>query len=448
MNGFPKGFVWGAACASYQCEGAWDEDGKGRSIWDDYCHDAGRGHVRNDDTGDVACESYHRCAEDIALMKRIGLMAYRFSISWPRVLPEGTGRVNPAGLDYYDRLVDTLLENGIEPWVTLYHWDLPSALQEKGGWMNRATIDAFRDYSALLANRLNGRVKHFMTVNEPQCIVLLGHGNGTHAPGLKLTNGELIACFHHLALAHGAASQAIRENSASPVEIGTVPTGRLCYPEKDTPAGREAARKASFKLSDEDWMFTFNVAMDPIMFRRYPDDAPDFIREFAAAVPSSDWALMEKPDFLGVNIYNGKCVDEKGRRVRHAGEPLTACKWPVSPEVMHFGMVNLYQRYGLPIVIAENGQSCNDRVFLDGRVHDPDRIDFLHRYLCALNKAMDEGVPVQGYFHWSLLDNFEWAQGYDDRFGLVYVDYPSQRRILKDSAEWYAEVIRTNGRIL
>jgi beta-galactosidase len=448
MSAFPRGFTWGVACAAYQCEGAWDEDGKGRSIWDDFCHDTGKGHAKNDDHGDIACDSYHRYSDDISLMKRIGVQAYRFSICWPRVMPEGAGRINQAGLDYYDRLIDTLLKNGIEPWVTLYHWDLPSALQEKGGWTNRATVDAFREYAQVIGKRFNGKIKNYITVNEPQCVVKLGYATGEHAPGLRVSGGELAACYHHLALAHGVGAKALRESSGGPLNIGVAVCGHLQYPETDSPAGRDAAYKASFRLDNDDWIFSFNIFMDPVMFHRYPDDAPQFVKEFASGIPESEWDMIEKPDFLGVNVYNGIMIDADEKPVRRPGKPLTAFKWAVSPEVMHYGVLNLYKRYGLPICITENGQSGNDRVFLDGKVHDPDRIDFLHRYLAELKKAMDEGVPVTGYMHWSLLDNFEWAQGYDERFGLVYVDYATQRRILKDSAFWYAKVIKTNGKML
>lgn len=447
MKGFPKGFLWGAACASYQCEGAWDADGKGPSIWDDFCHDTG--HVRNDDTGDIACDFYHRYEEDIVLMKQIGIKVYRFSVSWPRVMPDGTGRLNEAGLQYYDRVIDTLLLQGIEPWVTLYHWDLPSALQAKGGWLNRDTVDAFGAYAAVIAKRFDGRVKTYMTINEPQCVVGLGYGSGEHAPGLLLSNAEQALCMHHLVLAHGVAAKALRENSSSPVRIGASSCGRLCYPLEDSPAAREAAYKASFHLTEDDWTFAFNSFMDALMFHRYADDAPAFLKEFESTVQQSDWELMERPDFLGVNVYHGTGVDLDGRQVKwQPGYPLTATKWPVAPEVMHFGIINLYKRYGLPIYITENGQSCNDRIFMDGKVHDPDRIDYMHRYLLELKKAVDEGVPVLGYLHWSFLDNFEWAGGYDERFGMVYVDYPTQKRILKDSAFWYADVIAGNGAML
>jgi len=443
---FPKDFLWGAACAAYQCEGAWDADGKGPSVWDDFCHDTGKGHVVNDDTGDTACDSYHRYAGDIALMKRCGIQAYRFSVSWPRVIPDGVGEANEAGLAYYDRLIDALLEAGIEPWVTLYHWDLPSALQAEGGWLNRGTVDAFGAYAAVLARRFDGRVRTYITVNEPQCAAGLGYGSGEHAPGLKLSAPEVAKCMHHLVLAHGVAASALRKNSSVPLKIGPSPCGRLCYPAADTPESREAAYDASFRLYENDWTFTFNIYMDAVMFHTYGDGAPAFLKEFERTVPQSDWDLVERPDFFGVNVYSGTPVDANGAYVKpRPGVPLTATKWRVTPEVMHYGPLNLYRRYGLPMYITENGQSCNDRVFLDGKVHDPDRIDFLHRYLLELRKGIDEGVPMRGYLQWSFLDNFEWARGYDERFGCVYVDFETQERILKDSAFWYADVIKSNG---
>jgi beta-glucosidase len=240
--------------------------------------------VKNDDNGDTACDSYRRYSEDIALKKQIGLQAYRFSINWPRVMPEGVGPANQAGLDHYDRLIDALLEAGIEPWVTLYHWDLPSALQEKGGWLSRATVDAFREFAAVIGKRFSGRVKYYTTINEPQCVALLGHGTGEHAPGLRVLDEELAVCIHHLALAHGAGARALRESSSVPVQVGAAVCGRLCYPETDSPAGRDAAYAASFRLQDDDWLFTFNIYMDPLMFHRYPDDAPRFVKEFEAKV--------------------------------------------------------------------------------------------------------------------------------------------------------------------
>ncbi len=447
MSAFPKGFIWGAACAAYQCEGAWDADGKGPSIWDDFAHETGRGHVRNDENGDVACDVYHRYESDIALMRELGYRVYRFSVNWPRVLPAGTGAVNEAGLAFYDRLVDALLAAGIEPWVTLYHWELPSALERAGGWLSRATVDAFEQYAELMARRFGDRVKRYMTVNEPQCAVGLGYGNGMHAPGKQLPEEDLIRCMHHFALAHSAAQRAIKRVSPQAL-VGAAPCGRLCYPLVDTEKGREAAYNASFDLSGKlgPWTFTFNIFLDSVILRRYDESATPEMRAFAAGLPGSEWALMERPDFIGVNVYHGQAVDENGEPAgRYPGFPQTAVKWPVAPEVMRYGMINLHKRYGLPLCITENGQACNDRIFLDGKVHDPDRIDYMHRYLLELKKSIDEGTPVFGYLHWSFLDNFEWADGFDERFGLVFVDYRDQRRIPKDSALWYRDVIRKNG---
>ena len=449
MKQFPKDFLWGVACASYQCEGAWDEDGKGLSIWDEFCHDPGAENIKNRDTGDVACDSYHRFREDIALMKEHGIRAYRFSVSWPRVIPDGDGAVNEAGLRFYDELVDELLLKGIEPLPTLYHWDLPAALQDKGGWLNRDIVAAFGRYAEIVASHFKGRIRRFMTINEAQCVTILGYGSGIHAPGWKLGEEKIARVFHILALSHSEAQRRIKAVCGADTPVGVVPCGRLCYPAEDTPENREAAYRATFDLNHEGWGFTFNILLDSLILRRYDESAPAAVRRFAATIPAGDWEKMETQDFIGVNVYNGQAVDAEGKPVPHVpGFPLTACKWPVTPEVMHYGPLNLYRRYGLPLVITENGQSCNDRVFMDGQVHDPDRIDFLHRYLLELHKAVEEGVPLKGYLQWSFLDNFEWSQGYDERFGIVYVDYATLRRIPKDSARWYRGVIESNGAVL
>ncbi len=446
MSGFPKDFIWGAACASYQCEGGWDADGKGANIWDDFCHEIEGHHIFDGTSGDTACDSYHRFREDVALMKAHNIRAYRFSVSWARVIPQGTGPVNEAGLAYYDALIDELLANGIEPMVTLYHWDLPSALQDRGGWLNREIVDAFANYAELLAKRFKGRVTKFMTINEPQCIAQLGYGSGEHAPGLKLGEEKVAQVFHHLCLAHSAAYRAIKAACGKDVQVGAVSCGRLCYPQKDTPENREAAYRASFQLMEKNWAFTFSIFLDPLCLRRYDESAPEAVRRFAATIDPADWDLMEKPDFIGINVYQGYMVDESGAPVElYPGFPRTAIKWAVTPKVMHYGPLNVIRRYGLPVYISENGVSCNDRVHLDGKVHDPNRIDFLHRYLLELRKAVDEGADVRGYLHWSFLDNFEWSQGYTERFGLVYVDYRTCERVPKDSARWYAEVSANNG---
>ncbi len=444
MNAYPKDFLWGVACASYQCEGGWDADGKGMNIWDEFCHDE-KARVKNGDTGDVACDSYHRFREDVALMKQHNIQAYRFSVSWARVIPNGVGPVNPAGLKFYSDLVDELIASGIEPLVTLYHWDLPSALQDKGGWLNKDIVEAFGNYARVMAQCFGSRVKTYMTINEPQCVAALGYSVGVHAPGWKLSDEKVAQVYHNLCLSHSEAQRQIKAVCGPDVQVGMATCGRLCYPKNDTPAGREAAYKATFDLS-EGWMFTVNIFLDSLILKRYDDSAPAAVKRFAATIPASDWEKMEAPDFIGINVYNGDEVDDDGRYIQpYTGAPRTACKWKVTPEIMHFGPMNVYRRYGRPIYITEDGQSCNDRVFLDGMVHDPERIDFLHRYLRELKKAIDEGTPVKGYMQWSFLDNFEWAEGYMERFGIIYVDYRTQQRIPKDSARWYAQVIATNG---
>lgn len=446
MSKFPKNFLWGVACASYQCEGAWDTDGKGRNIWDDYCHDTTHQNIKDGDTGDVACDSYHRFREDVALMKAHNVQVYRFSISWARVIPDGDGDVKEKGLQYYDDLVEELLANGIEPWITLYHWDLPSALQDKGGWLNRDIVKTFGRYTRVIAERFKGRVTHFMTINEPQCVAQCGYLNGNHAPGWKLSWEMVAQVYHHICLAHSEAQRVLKEVCGPDTLVGAVPCGSLAYPEVDTPEGREASYHASWDLS-HGW--NFNIFLDPLILHRYDDSANDSIKRFAKTIDPKDWDLMEKPDFLGLNIYNGFAVNEKGEPVKRApGAPVTACKWPVTPEVMRYGPQHIFRRYGIPMYITENGLSCNDKVYLDGKVHDPERIDFLNRYLLELSKGIEDGAPVGGYLQWSFLDNFEWGQGYSERFGLIYVDYTTCERIPKDSAAWYAKVIESNGEIL
>lgn len=446
MSQFPKDFKWGVACASYQCEGAWNEDGKGPNIWDDYSHALNANNVKNGDTGDVACDVYHRFREDIALMKAHNVQVYRFSISWARVIPDGEGEVNEKGLQFYDDMVEELLANGIEPWITLYHWDLPSALQSKGGWLNRDMAKIFGHYARIIGERFKGRVKYFMTLNEPQCIAQCGYLNGNHAPGWKLGWEKTAQVYHVLCLAHSEAQRVLKEVCGPDVMVGVVSCGALGYPIEDTPECRDAAYHASWDLNIG---WNFNIFMDSLILHRYDDSANEEIKRFAETIPESDWDMMETPDFIGLNIYNGFAVDKTGKTVKRApGAPVTACKWPVTPEVLRYGPQNIYRRYGLPMYITENGLSCNDKIYLDGKVHDPDRIDFLTRYLQELRKGIAEGAPVGGYLQWSFLDNFEWGEGYNERFGLIYVDYETCERTPKDSAAWYARVIESNGEIL
>ncbi len=443
MSRFPENFKWGVACASYQCEGAWDADGKGPNIWDDFCHDISKEYVKNRDTGDVACDSYHRFREDIALMKAHNVQVYRFSISWARVMPTGEGEVNEKGLQFYDELVEELLANGIEPWMTLYHWDLPSALQNKGGWLNRDIVKAFGNYAELIAKRFKGRVTNFMTINEPQCIAQCGYMYGNHAPGYQLGEEKVALVYHNINLAHSEAQRRIKAVCGESTRVGIVPCGTLAFPEKNTPENIEASYHASFDLR-VGW--NFNSFLDPLILHRYDDSASESVKRFAASIDPADWDLMETPDFLGLNIYQGMMVNEKGERVApYPGHPITALKWLVTPEVMRYGPQHIYRRYGLPMYITENGLSCHDTKSLDGKVHDPNRQDYMHRYLKAYKRAAEDGVDAIGYFAWSLMDNFEWAYGYTERFGMVYVDYTTQERIVTDSFDWYKTVMEQNG---
>lgn len=441
MTPFPKDFIWGAACAAYQCEGAWNEDGKGRNIWDDFCHETNG--VKNHDNGDIACDSYHRYQEDIALMSQYNIKAFRFSISWARVIPNGDGEINEKGLLFYDNYINALIANGIEPMITLYHWDLPSALQDKGGWLNRDTVDAFSRYATIIAQRFRGRVKWFITLNEPQCIAQCGYQSGVHAPGWKLSWAQVAKVYHHLCLAHSAGQRAIKSVCGEKAKVGVAVCGNMFYPNVDTPSGRDAAYQATFDLNNG---FNLNIFLDSLIYKRYDDSAFPNLCKFAATIDPSDWALMESPEFIGVNIYQGNEVDENGVSVsRYPGFPRTAMDWGITPEIMRYGPAHLYKRYGLPILITENGIANHDVISRDQLVHDPQRIHFLGMYLSELNKCIDDGVPVIGYLHWSFLDNFEWSDGFARRFGLIYVDYRTCQRTPKDSASWYRDIITSNG---
>ena len=452
QSAFPREFVWGAATASYQVEGAAAEDGRGPSVWDVFCRRPGA--VFEGHSGDVACDQYHRYPEDVALMRGLGIHAYRFSVSWSRVLPDGVGAVNSAGLAYYDRLTDALLEAGIQPFCTLFHWDLPQALQRRGGFCNRAMADWFGDYAALLGRSLGDRIKLWVTQNEPQCYI--GHGlvSGVHAPGLKLDPSETAAAAHNSMRAHGRAVQALR-GTVKDARVGYVLAVQSTRPERaHEPEDVQAARTAMFAVSD---FSHFNNAwwMDPVLRGSYPEDGLELFGKAMPTFPSSDLELMKQPlDFLGLNIYVARTI-----RAGAGGAPLqlpvppgyprSGVAWqPITPDAMYWGPRFIHERYGLPAWITEHGLSTRDQVFLDGKVHDPHRIDLMHRSLLELRRAMHEGVPVLGYMAWSMLDNFEWHEGYKQRFGLVYVDYQSQRRIPKDSYHWYRQVIASGGESL
>ena len=445
---FPKDFTWGVAAASYQVEGAANDDGRGPSVWDMLCRKGGT--IWNNQSGDAACDHYHRYKEDVALMKSLGIMAYRLSIAWPRVLPDGTGRVNPKGLEFYDRLVDELLVAGITPWITLFHWDYPYELYCRGGWLNPDSPDWFAEYAKIVVEKLSDRVRHWMTLNEPQCFIGLGHQDGTHAPGDKLGFAQVLRAGHNALLAHGKAVQTIRAASRTKPIVGYAPVGMVSAPASEIAADLAAARNAMFSLTAKNcWNNTW--WMDPVFLGRYPDDGQKLYAAEMPPVRDADMATICQPlDFFGVNVYGGQVIragsDGRPEPVPvPTGHPITAFGWNVVPESLRWGPRFFQERYKLPIVITENGMANVDWPALDGKVHDPQRIDFLHRYLLQLRRAIADGVDARGYFQWSIMDNFEWAEGYKQRFGLVYVDDPTQRRVVKDSGFWYKDVIATNG---
>lgn len=448
--GFAKDFVWGAATSSYQIEGTGRDSGKGQNIWDVFTKEPGR--VYEGHTGDIACDYYHRFREDVAYMKELGLKGYRFSIDWSRVLPEGTGKVNEKGIDFYNALIDELLEQGIEPYITLYHWELPYEIYKRGGWMNPEIVEWFGQYARLVAERFSDRVKYFFTLNEPQCFVGLGFLQGCHAPGVKAPLRDTFEMAHNALKAHGRAVQMLRAYGKQNVQIGYAPTSGMCYPEKETPKDIEAARKALFALPDDLSNWTWNVSWwsDPVILGKYPEEGMKKYEKYLPVITDEDMKLISQPiDFYGQNIYNGRCIrmgtDGRPEEVRRpAGFPKTATNWPVTPEALYWGPKFLYERYRKPIYITENGMACHDTVSQDGKVHDPNRIDFLARYLKNLKRAAEE-IDIRGYFQWSLMDNFEWDKGYAERFGIIYVDFETQERIWKDSAYWYRDLIRRNG---
>ncbi|WP_200215725.1 GH1 family beta-glucosidase [Micromonospora coerulea] len=448
IDTLPPTFRWGVATSSYQIEGAVAEDGRTPSIWDTFCRVPGA--VANGDHGDVACDHYHRMPQDVALIADLGLDTYRFSVAWPRVQPGGRGPANPAGLAFYDRLVDELLGRGVDPWVTLYHWDLPQELEDAGGWPVRDTAYRFADYAELVFDALGDRVKTWTTLNEPWCSAMLGYAYGAHAPGRR-NLGDGIAAAHHLLLGHGLAVQRLRAAASGPVDLGITVNLATADPATDSPADRDAARAAD-GLGNR-------LYLDPLIHGRYPEDVvADLAREgVRIPVEDGDLAVISTPfDVLGVNFYFGQVfsgLDERGRdrdddgrpvqRVVRRELPRTAMDWEIVPESFTELLVRLSQDYpGVPMVITENGAAFDDRPDADGFVADDDRVAYLAEHLRAVARARLAGADVRGYFAWSLLDNFEWAYGYDKRFGIVRVDYDTQRRTPKRSALWYRDTVR------
>jgi beta-glucosidase len=450
---FPAGFVWGAATAAYQIEGAVLDGGRGRSIWDTFSHTPGRTH--NGDTGDVACDHYHRYPEDVALMGRLGVRAYRFSVAWPRIQPDGAGPANPAGLDFYDRLVDELIGHGIDPIVTLYHWDLPQALEDRGGWGSRETAHRFARYAELVHARVGDRVRTWITLNEPWCAAFLGYAAGVHAPG-RTDPAAAFAAAHHLLLGHGEAVPALRAAGAETL-------GLTLNPAAVRPADPDAQGDlAAVRLIDG---LQNRIFLDPVFGRGYPADVLAVARRFGPLdwLRDGDEQTIAAPlDLLGINYYFPAVVQARpGERepaaapypgseeigfVRPPG-PVTEMGWVIEPAGLTWLLERLARDYpAVPILITENGAAFDDR--LDGavaRVPDPRRVAYLDGHLRAVHAAIARGVDVRGYLVWSLLDNFEWAEGYRKRFGVIYVDYSSQARVPKDSAWWYRDVIARGG---
>lgn len=450
---FPHDFVWGVAASSYQIEGAAYEGLKGPSVWDEFCKKEGA--VANNDTGDVACDHFHRYEEDVSIMSELEYPVYRLSINWPRVLPAGTGSVYADGLDFYDRLVDALLAKNITPYITLFHWEYPQALLEKGGWLNPDSPKWFAEYTRVVVDKLSDRVQNWITLNEPQCFILLGHLYGEHAPGLKMPVKDILAMAHHTFLAHGESVKVIRSCAKTRPHVGLAMVGTTFLPHTQSPDDIEAARQAIFGFNGRSHgMWSAGLWFDPMLFGHYPDAYYSTYQDLVPKIGSDDFQTMAQPiDFLGLNIYNSSQVqrgsDGKPEIVPYkAGMPRTNIGWDVTPQSLYWGPRFYYERYKLPIYITENGLANQDWVSLDGKVHDPQRIDFLQRYLLELNRVIGDGVDVRGYFQWSIFDNFEWAKGYDKRFGLVYVDFETLKRTIKDSARWYSNIIRTNGKAL
>ena len=448
---FPDGFLWGAATAAYQIEGAPDADGKGPSIWDTFSHTPGK--VFHGDTGDVACDSYQRYPEDIALLQRLGVGAYRISLSWPRIQPDGRGAVNPKGIDYYNRLIDGLLEKGITPVITLYHWDLPQALQDKGGWATRDIAEIFADFAGRAGEAFGDRVHRWITVNEPWVVAHVGYRDGRHAPGIKDPK-QAVAANHHLLLAHGRAVTALRASSPSPAQVGI--TLNLAVVRPVSPAAADLAAELDARHN--------GVYLGPLLRGAYPERLTS---EFSPArvpglVHEGDFDLITAPiDFLGVNFYAPAYVgirpDGEPRHgeqligpdevlVQPEGMPITAMNWLVDSSAIYELMTRVRdETNGLPLYITENGSAWYDYVTQDGTVEDYERLQYLRDHLTALHEAIEHGVNLRGYFAWSLLDNFEWAEGYAKRFGLVFVDFGTQKRIVKRSGEFYAAVTRANA---
>ncbi|MEO8972603.1 MAG: GH1 family beta-glucosidase [Ktedonobacteraceae bacterium] len=443
MAQFPEQFRWGVATAAYQIEGAVREDGRGESIWDRFCHTPG--HIIHGETGDIACDHYHRYPQDIQLMQELGLRNYRFSIAWPRILPNGRGQVNAAGLDFYERLVDALLSAGIEPFVTLYHWDLPQALQDEvGGWGSRETSHAFANYADVVSRRLGDRVKYWITLNEPWVSSFVGNEMGVHAPGIQ-DSRTAWQVSHNLLLGHGLAVPILRANGTPDTRVGITLVLTPVEPATDSPEDQQLAVAADCKSNR--WF------LDPIFRGSYPQDVLDRLAQqnILPSIEAGDNAIIASPvDFLGLNYYYRTILHQKPDGNTEQAQPeaaeYTTMGWEVYPQGLHTLLSRMHNEYHVPaIYITENGTAFPDTLSANDQVHDPRRLNYLREHFLQAQQAISEGVPLLGYFVWSLMDNFEWAVGYEQRFGIVYTDYPTQRRIVKDSGHWYRKVITENA---
>ncbi|MDY5729921.1 MAG: GH1 family beta-glucosidase [Eubacteriales bacterium] len=451
---FKKDFLWGTATASFQIEGASKKDGRSQTVWDVFCNTPGK--VFDGHTGEEACDHYHRMEEDVAIMAKLGIPCYRFSLAWSRILPNGTGEVNQKGIDFYNRLIDCLLQHNIRPFITLFHWDLPWVLQAQGAWENSQSPYWFEEYTTVCAKAFGDRAKDFIPFNEPQCFIGLGNVSGEHAPGLRVPLESSIPMSHHVLKANGLAMNALRKY-VKDVRVSYAPCQNPCIPASNSQEDIEAARKAYFDIPEkaDNWAWNVTWWSDPVLLGKYPEKGLALYEQYLPKGWQEDMNVIhQKLDYYGQNIYQGRVI--KAANNAHGyedvmlpvGYPKTAIQWPITPDCLYWGPKYLYERYHTPILITENGLSCHDVISLDGKVHDPNREDYIHRYLLAMCKAANDGVDVAGYFYWSLLDNFEWSKGYSDRFGLVYVNYQTQERIIKDSAFWYQSVIASNGKTL
>jgi beta-glucosidase len=434
---FPSDFAWGVATASYQIEGATTEDGRSESIWDRFAATPGK--VRNGESGAIACDHYHRYRDDIALMRELGVRAYRFSVAWPRILPNGTGEVNEKGLDFYDRLVDELLDSNIEPFVTLYHWDLPQVLEDAGGWPERSLVDAFTEYTEVVARRLGDRVKNWITHNEPWVAAWIGYGWGQHAPG-RTSPKDALATAHHLLLSHGRAVDILR-SIVPDAEVGITLNLAPIFPQSDSEEDRAAA--AAVDGHNNRWF------LDPVFRGSYPDDMLETFANILPDIRDGDLEQISVPiDFLGINNYSRTVVsagaEGQPATIRPQGSTYTQMDWEVYPQGLRDLLVRLHRDYAPKrLYVTENGAAFTDIRDHQGQVHDPERQQYIESHLQAEAEAIAEGVPLAGHFVWSLLDNFEWQHGYSMRFGIVYVDYPTLERVPKGSFYWYRDYIRS-----